>query len=53
MVEARRPDTVVADKKEHKGIIIDIAVADNVRKGEKESENVERYQELKREINRF
>ena len=38
VVEARRPDKVVVDKNEHKGIIIHIAVSDDVRVGEKESE---------------
>ena len=50
VTEARRPDIVVVDKKEHKGIIIYIAVPDDVRVGEMELEKVEKYQELKREI---
>ena len=53
VIEARRPDIVVIDKKEHKGIITDIAVLDDVRVGEKELEKVEKYQELKREIGRL
>ena len=53
VIEARRPDIVVVDKKEHKGILIDIAVPDDVRVGEKELEKVEKYQELKREIGRL
>ena len=51
VIEARRPDIVVVDKKEHKGIIIDIAVPDDVRVGE--LEKVEKYQELKGEIGRL
>ena len=47
VIEARRPDIVVVDKKEHKGIIIDVAVPDDLRVGEKELEKVEKYQELK------
>ena len=45
--------TVVVDKKEHKGIIIDVAVPDDVRVGGKELEKVEKYLELKREIGRL
>ena len=51
--EARRPDIIVIDKKERKGIIIDIAVRADVRVGEKEREKVEKYQDLKREIRRL
>ena len=36
VIEARRPDVAVVDKKEHKGLIIDIAVPDDARVGEKE-----------------
>ena len=53
VIEARRPDIIVIDKKERKGIIIDIAVPADVRVGEKEREKVEKYQELKREIGRL
>ena len=49
MIESRRPDIFVVDKKEHMGIIFDIAVPDDVRVGEKEPEKAEEYQELKRE----
>ena len=35
VIEARRPDIIVIDKKERKGIIIDIAVPADVRVGEK------------------
>ena len=47
MIEARRQDLSVIDKKERKGIIIDIAVPADVRVGEKEREKVEKYQDLK------
>ena len=53
MIEARRPDITVIDKKERKEIIIDIAVTADVRLGEKEREKVKKYQDLKREIGRL
>ena len=48
LIEARRPDLIVIDKKEQKGIIIDIAVPADVRVEEKEKEKVEKYQDLKK-----
>ena len=53
MIEARRPDIIVIDKKERKGLIIDIAVPADVRVEEKEREKVKKYQDLKREIRRL
>ena len=53
LIQARRPDLIVIDKKEQKGIIIDIAVPADVRVEEKEKEKVEKYQDLKREIRRL
>ena len=53
VIEARRPDIIVIDKKEQKGLIIDIAVPADVRVEEKEREKVEKYQDLKREIGRL
>ena len=53
VIEARRPDIIVIDKKERKGIIIDIAVPADVRVGEKEREKVEKNQDLKKEIGRL
>ena len=53
MIEARRPDIIVIDKKERNGLIIDIAVPADVRVEEKEREKVEKYQDLKREIGRL
>ena len=50
LIEARRPDLIVIDKKEQKGIIIDIVVPADVRVEEKENEKVEKYQNLKKEI---
>ena len=53
LIEAKRPELIVIDKKEQKGIIIDIAVPADVRVEEKEKEKVEKYQDLKREIRRL
>ena len=53
MIEARRPDIILIDKKERKEIIIDIAVPADVRVGEKEREKMEKYHDLKREIGRL
>ena len=43
LTEARRPDLIVIDKKEQKGIIIDIAVPADVRVEEKEKEKGEKF----------
>ena len=48
LIEARRPDLIVIDKKEQKGIIIDTAVPAVVRVEEKEKYKVEKYQHLKK-----
>ena len=53
VIEARRPDIILIDKKEQKGIITDIAVPADVRVGVKERERLEKYQGLKREIGRL
>ena len=53
VIEARRPDIIVIYKKEHKGIIIDIAVPADANVMEKEKEKVEKYQDLRREIARL
>ena len=42
MKEAIRPDIILIDKKERKGMIIDIAVPADVRVEEKEREKVEK-----------
>ena len=48
VIEARRPDIVVANKQERKYAFIDIAaVSADKRIGEKKNEKVEKYQELK------
>ena len=53
LIDTRRPDLIVINKKEQKGIIIDIAVPTDVRVKEKEKEKVEKYQDLKKEIKRL
>ena len=53
VIEARRPDIVVIDKKERVCLIVDIAVPADGRVEEKEQEKVEKYQGLKREIGRM
>ena len=53
VIEARRPDIVVIDKKERVCLIVDIAVPAGRRVEEKEQEKVEKYQDLKREIGRM
>ena len=53
VIEARRPDIILIDKKERKGIIINTAVPADVRVGEKEREKVEKHQYLKGEIGRL
>ena len=50
MIEARRPDIILFDKKEQKGIIINIAVLGDERVRGKEKEKVEKYQGLRSEI---
>ena len=48
-----RPDIVVLEKKEKKALLIDIAVAGDVRVEEKEEEKVAKYQCLAREVKRL
>ena len=53
VMEARRPDIIVIDKKERKGIIKDKAVPADVREGENEREKVEKmpgFEERDRKI---
>ena len=49
---ARRPDIVVVEKEKNKAIIVDIASLWDHRVYEEESEKIEKYQGLKREIGR-
>eukprot|EP00795_Rhopilema_esculentum_P003281 gene3280-biopygen1499 len=53
VIQARRPDIVVVNKKERKCYIIDVAVPGDVRIAEKEMEKIEKYDELKREVERL
>ena len=53
IIEARRPDIIVIDKKEWKGIIINIVVSADIRIEEKEREEAEKNQNFKWEIGRF
>ena len=49
-IECRKPDIVVVDKVEKKCAIIDVGTPGDNRIGEKETEKIEKYQALKREI---
>ena len=49
-IQSRRPDIVVVEKKKKECKIIEIAVPNDVRVGNKEQEKVEKYQDLRREI---
>ena len=51
-MEARRPDPILIDEKEQKGIIIDIGVPVDMRV-EGKKEKVEKYQDLKKEMRRL
>ena len=53
IIEARRPDMVVVEKDSNKAIIVDIASPWDHRVYEKESEKVEKDQDLKREIRKL
>ncbi|CAB4027853.1 Hypothetical predicted protein [Paramuricea clavata] len=52
-IECRRPDIVVVLKKEKECKIIDIAVPGDCRIGIKETEKVEKYEELKRKFGKY
>ena len=53
VIEARRPDLVVVDKKERSCKIIDFAVPRDSRIEEKEKDKIEKYQELGRELQKI
>ena len=53
LVEARRPDLVVVDKKERICKIIDFAVPGDSRTEEKEKDKIEKYQDLGRELQKI
>ena len=52
VIEARRPDLVVVDKKE-RSEIIDFAVPGDSRIEEKEKDKIEKYQDLKRDLQKI
>ena len=49
VVEARRPNLILVDKKEKSCVITDVAIPGDCRIREKEIEKIEKYQNLKRE----
>ena len=53
VIEARRPNLVVVDKKERSCKIIDFAVRGDSRIEEKEKDKIEEYQELGRELQKI
>ena len=53
VMEARRPDLVVADKKERSCEIFDFAVPGDSRIEEKEKDKIEKYQDLGRELQKI
>ena len=53
VIEARRPDNVVVEKENNEAITVDIASPWDHRVYEMESKNIEKYQDLKREIGRL
>ena len=53
VIEARRPDLVVVDKKEGSCKIIDFAVPGDSRIGEKGKDKIEKYQDLGRELQKI
>ena len=53
VMEARRHDLILVDKKAKSCVIIDVAVPGDCRIREKEIEKIETYQNLKRELKRL
>ena len=53
IIEAWRPDLVVVDKKRRTCKIIDFAVPGDSRIEEKEKEKIEKYQDLRRELQKI
>ena len=53
VIEARRPDLVIVDKKERSCKIIDFAVTGDSRIDEKEKDKIEKYQDLGRELQKI
>ena len=53
IMEARRPDLILVDKKAKSCIIIDVAITRDYRICDTEIENIEKYHNLKRELKRL
>ena len=53
VIEARRPDVVLVDKKERTCKVIDFAVPGDSRIEDKEREKIEKYQDLARELQKL
>ena len=53
VIQARRPDIVVIDKKEKCAKIIDVAIPGDTRISDKEQEKIDKYQNIRREIQRI
>ena len=53
LIQARRPDIVVVDKKKKEVKLIDIAIPGDSRVKDKEQEKIEKYEQLKEEIARL
>ena len=53
VIKARRPDLILVDKKAKSCVIIDVAIPGDCRIRKKEIENIEKYQNLKRELKRL
>ena len=53
IIEARRPDLILVNKKAKSCVIIDVAIPGDCRIREKEIEKTEKYQNLKRELKRL
>ena len=53
VIEARRPDLVVLDKKERSCKIIDFAVPGDIRIEKKEKDKIEKYQDLEGSYRRY
>ena len=53
VIEARRPDLILINKKAKSCVIIDVSIRGDCRIREKEIEKIEKYQNLKKELKRL
>ena len=53
VIEARRPDIVLIDKKNKEAFVVDVAIPGDFRVKDKELEKVEKYQDLVIEVQRM